>query len=366
MDSFSTLDSFEHKTLLTEPFNLTYSYYLSPNFHSKTSVPTLVFCHGYPDDAHMWAGVVSHLTDLPCRMVLVDLLGLGGSSKPGSLKPADTSKYRWKQQADSIIQILDHEAVGNDIIPIGHDWGSSTVQRLYLYHPHRCRGLCLISGAYSPPLDAPFDLETANNETTKRFGYPQWEYWNFFNAPDAPKLMRDNLQRFLEVNNGTLPSPNPEEKGRDIWMREMFCVPGAMREYITQTGRYEDFTVELKPYAQTPEFRAMFIDRLRRDGLEGAVNYYLALTHNHNLADEREYLASKAARTIRVPVLYIGQTGDWVCRTDLMREPREAGLLVGDVEERVVEAGHWCLYEKPEEIGGLIKDWVVRRFPAEG
>lgn len=52
---YSTLpmQSLTHKTLLTTPHNLVYSYYLSPNFKQslQKDVPTLMFIHGYPDDA---------------------------------------------------------------------------------------------------------------------------------------------------------------------------------------------------------------------------------------------------------------------------------------------------------------------------
>ncbi|KAK6420419.1 hypothetical protein LTR95_016941, partial [Oleoguttula sp. CCFEE 5521] len=46
------MESLEHKTIQTKPHDLTYSYYLSPNFRDKQSkdTPTLVFIHGYPDD----------------------------------------------------------------------------------------------------------------------------------------------------------------------------------------------------------------------------------------------------------------------------------------------------------------------------
>jgi soluble epoxide hydrolase / lipid-phosphate phosphatase len=358
------MESFEHKTLVTKPLDLTYSYYISPNFHakSKANAPTLLFCHGYPDDAWMWAGAVPTLLKLPYRMILIDILGFGGSSKPKDPQP-----YAYKQQADSIAQILDQEGVeGKCVIPIGHDWGSATVQRFYLYHRHRCVGLCLISLAYQVPSEEKFDLVKANEATEKRFGYPQWEYWNFFIRPDAPKLMHENIERFLEVNNGVFPSPKTEEGGRDIWMREMFCVPKAMDEYVTKSGRYKDFTVELKPYAKEEKFRKAFIDRLSRDGFEGPVNYYHSLAQNCNLEDERTHLASNEAKTIDVPVLYIGQTGDWVCRTDLMGDAKAAGLLKAGVEEKVVEAGHWVLYEKPEEIAELIAEWLGRKFPAEG
>ncbi|CAK4029455.1 alpha beta-hydrolase [Lecanosticta acicola] len=354
------MDKLQHKSLITTPYNLTYSYYLSPNFTQKlhTNVPTLMFVHGYPDDAYMWAGAVPTFLDLPYPFLILDLLGFGGSSKP-----AEPSKYNYRNQANSIAQILDQEKVPNNVIPIGHDWGSATSQRFYLYHRHRCIGLSLLSLAYQVPSPEPFNLDAANKTTAQRFGYPQWEYWNFFTAPDAPNQMRDNMERFFEVNHGFLPGP----KGEDIWMREMFCVPGAMGEYVTQTGKWAGRVVELKDYAKRdPSIFQRFKERLSRDGLEGPVCYYHSLKNNTMLQDERALCRNAADTRITVPLLYLGQTGDWVCRTDLMRDAVDAGLVEeAKLEEKVLDAGHWVLYEKPEEIAGLIADWLRRKFPVE-
>lgn len=147
--------------------------------------------------------------------------------------------------------------------------------------------------------------------------YPQWEYWNFFTRPDAANLMRLNIRRFYEVMHGNYPSPEPSENSRDIWMREMFCTPNAMYEYITSSGKYADYTVPLKPYAQSEELWKRFEERMCRDGLEGPVNYYHSLKENVMLEDEKG-ICEEGKRAIDVPVLYIGQTGDWVCRTDLV------------------------------------------------
>lgn len=239
---------------------------------------------------------------------------------------------------------------------------AATAQRFYLYHRDRCIGLSLLSLAYQIPSPDPFDLDGENKLTSKSFGYPQWEYWNFFCAPDAPSLMNNDLERMYEVNHGNYPSPLPEEQGRDIWMREMFCTPGAMREYVARQGKWKNASIELKHYAKNPELKKRFIDRMNKGGFEGPVQYYHSLAKNAMLDDERELC--KADRKITVPLLYIGQTGDWVCRTDQMGKAREQGL-VSDLEEKVVDAGHWVLYEKPEEIAGLIADWLDRKFPAK-
>lgn len=68
----------------------------------------------------MWSGVIPKMLSLPYRFILVDILGLGQSTKS-----MNASDYNWRQQADSIGQILDAEGVQRNVIPIGHDWGSS-------------------------------------------------------------------------------------------------------------------------------------------------------------------------------------------------------------------------------------------------
>lgn len=358
----SNMDKLQHKSIITEPNNLTYSYYLSPNFNQKLNqdVPTLMFVHGYPDDAYMWAGAIPTFLNLPYPFLVLDLLGFGHSSKP-----SDTQYYNYRAQAHSIAQILDHEKVPNNVIPIGHDWGSATSQRFYLYHKQRCIGLSLLSLAYQIPSSEKFDLDTANALTEKRFGYPQWEYWNFFTKPDAANLMRKNIERFYDVNHGLYLSDRPGEEGRDIWMREMFCVPGAMEDYVVGKGKWAGGKrVDLKPYAKDPVLLQRFKERMCRDGLEAPVQYYHSLKNNTMVEDEKALVEKKDGSKIEVPLLYIAQTGDWVCRTDLMNDPKKAGL-VQDVEEKVVEAGHWVLYEKPEEIASILKEWLVRRFPVK-
>nr|POE47151.1 bifunctional epoxide hydrolase 2 [Quercus suber] len=349
--SAAGMETFTHHTLATTPENFTYSYYLSPHFAHRLqpSLPTLLFIHGFPDDAYMWAGAMPHMLSLGYPIVLLDLLGFGDSDKP-----VESNKYNYRQQAGCIAQILDKEKVPNNVIPIA--------QRFYLYHRDRCIGLSLLSLAYQPPSTEPFNLDAVNAATEKRFGYRQWEYWNFFTAPDGPALIEANLERFWEVNNGILLSDKPGEQGRDIWMREMFCVPDAMREYITKSGKYKDFTVDLKPYAKDEALKKRYLDRLATSGLTAPVQYYVTLKENTMIDDER-VLCHGDVREINVPLLYVGQTGDWVCRTDLMGDARKEGLVGSNVTEKVIEAGHWCLYEKPQEVAEIIGDWLTKHFP---
>ena len=166
--------------------------------------------------------------------------------------------------------------------------------------------------------------------------------------------------------HGNYPSPKPEENGRDIWMRKMFCEKDGFRNYINQTGEYKNYTVPLKPYAENTELRRAFKKRLGDSGMTGPVNYYHTLANNTMLEDERALCKKpdNADKKIDVPCLYIGQTGDWVCRTDLMADARDQGL-VSDLQEEAMEAGHWVLYENPQEVARLIGEWLQKKFPVK-
>ena len=48
-----------------------------------------------------------------------------------------------------------------------------------------------------------------------------------------------------------------------------------------------------------------------------------------------------------------------------MADAKDAGLITAGIEEKVVKAGHWFLYEIPDELAGLVIDWLSRKFPVE-
>ena len=104
-EGWDALSRFEHKTLVTNPYDLTYSYYFSPDFRQKLnkSTPVLVFSHGFPDDAYIWAGVLPTFLSLRYPFIIPDLLGFVDSTIS-----TDPEHYRWKQQADSLLQIADN------------------------------------------------------------------------------------------------------------------------------------------------------------------------------------------------------------------------------------------------------------------
>ncbi|KAI5921347.1 epoxide hydrolase-like protein [Camillea tinctor] len=327
------MDKFQKKTIQTARFN--YTYYVSAPSPNR---PTLLLLHGFPDDAHLWNGIAAKLGQY--HLIVPDLIGYAGTSKP-----TDPAAYSHAEQTSDLIEILDAEGVGQ-VISVGHDWGSQLAQRLYNYHPERMSGLIVLNVGYAPPSTAPVDLAALNAATEKLFGYPLFAYQEFFVSAEAAGILDADPGRLYDGIHGA---------GRD-WMRELFCVPGNMRKWMATPAA--SWSVAPRPYA-TPAARAAFVDRFRTGGFAAPLCWYRAISEN--VQSEAAKSVPEANYVVRVPTLFVICEQDAVCRREGSDRAKEAGLLP-DIEEKTIDSGHWCPYEKPEEVGALMLAFLEKRF----
>ncbi|PSN61807.1 epoxide hydrolase [Corynespora cassiicola Philippines] len=333
------MDKLTRKSITTSR-SLEYSYYTTEPTAASAGKPALLFTHGWPDSAHLWNDIIAQLQSLPYRIVAPDLLGYGDTSKP-----TDPALYAYSLIAQDLQEILQAEDISS-VVVIGHDWGAAMAQRFYLHKRNMVVGVVSLNVAYLVPNPSQkFDLDAVNQISEKAYGYPLYPYWELFTAEDGPALVNKNLDRMYEAMHG-----DPKD-----WMRTLFCNYGAMKEYIT--GQRE--RVPLKKYAHEERWKKDFFGRFERDGFEAPFCWYKAM--KNNIQDEDDAKIPDGNYKIEVPVLFIGATGDAVCRIDIIEAGKKQGLLP-DLEEKVIESGHWSPMEKPEEIATLMKDFLGRRF----
>lgn len=332
------MEAFTKKTLKVSR-GYTYTYYV---LDGDKSLPPLFFQHGWPDHAQMWEGIANSLikSGIKFPMIIPDMLGYDGTSKP-----ADPAAYRWDGMMKDLVEIIDAEGY-EKVITAGHDWGAGSAARLYNYHPDRVAGMVLLNVAYLSPMRGGFDLDTVNNMTKEAFGYPIYSYWHLFTAPDAPDLLRGNVGRLYSALHA---------QGSDA-MKNFFCVPNAMREYLEGKGEEPD----VRPYAKDPKFRHEFVERLTRDGFDGPQCWYKSTKDGIQsgvdaaLPEERD--------KVNVPTLYVGCKWDAVCRPEGMAQSKLNGWLPDLEETPMLDSAHWSPYEVPEEIAGYLGDWLKRKF----
>ena len=80
--------------------------------------PPVLFMHGYPDTSAVWDPVVQRLSGTH-RCIAYDVRGAGGSDIP-----TEVSGYRIARLLDDLVAVLDAMAPHEPVHLVGHDWGS--------------------------------------------------------------------------------------------------------------------------------------------------------------------------------------------------------------------------------------------------
>jgi pimeloyl-ACP methyl ester carboxylesterase len=80
--------------------------------------PVVVAVHGFPDNHHVWDGVVAELADR-YRVVAYDVRGAGDSDKPRGRRA-----YRQQLLTGDLLAVLDEVSPAAPVHLLAHDWGS--------------------------------------------------------------------------------------------------------------------------------------------------------------------------------------------------------------------------------------------------
>jgi pimeloyl-ACP methyl ester carboxylesterase len=318
--------------ILTTSRGLIYRYYASDD--EPSGEPAILLLHGFPETAHLWQPLLPALTSLPGKLLIPDLLGFGGTSKP-----TDPALYAYDLMVQDLVDICDAEGV-EKVVSLGHDHGSGLAARFYNHAPHRTAGLVLLNVPYQvPERDNGFDLEAVNAAATKVFGYPALAYWHFWSAPDAAPILEHNLDRLYDCAHA---------RTWDL-KKSLYCVDGAMRQYVTDLSIPR---IAIKSYASKPEIKDRWLAQFRAGGLKGPLCWYTSRVHNIQHSSDKKIASANVV--VNVPTLFIGCNKDVVCRVETVKRPIDLGLLPHLTVETMQGIAHWPMYERPEETADII------------
>lgn len=97
-----------------------YSYYFSPppdtaSAESESEKPFLVFLHGFPSTSNDWQHQVDYFHSEGYGLLVPDMLGYGGTSKP-----SEADAYVSSGLTQDIIDLMDAEGILQKAVAIGH------------------------------------------------------------------------------------------------------------------------------------------------------------------------------------------------------------------------------------------------------
>ncbi|KAH7135962.1 epoxide hydrolase [Dendryphion nanum] len=323
------------KRSLSIPEGPRYSYLYS---EARPSKPTFLLLHGFPSTANEWRKQFVDLSAAGYGVVVPDLLGFGDTDKP-----VEVEAYAFSNISSHVTKILDHEGLQN-VIGVGHDWGSVLLGRVYNYYPQYFSALAFLSVPYTPP--APFDLDAINEQTKQAFGYETFGYMYFFNETDAAATISLHPESFFSLIY-------PENS--EIQKTEL-CPRGKIAEWLR-----DDRRTPLPSYESQSD-RDARLQQFASGGWVGPTNWYKSAVRNIDSDAVAQIPLENYA--IAKPVVFAGGDIDFVTRPELMAmiagQAKQEGWLP-NVEFKSVQGGsHWLILEQPQQVLAILEDLAAK------
>ncbi|KAG6832301.1 hypothetical protein H0H92_003534 [Tricholoma furcatifolium] len=177
------MDQKLYRTLLTTR-GFQYNY-----FHlaaRDSTLPPLLFLHGFPATSGIWKNQVTYFGERGFRLIVPDLLGFGGSSKP-----INAEAYKPTLICEDMIELLDAEGIDVAVV-IGHGIGSKIASRLANLYDERFLGYAFLAVPYSAPRPK-HNIENTAIATKKMCGYELCGHILFFGEEAAEDIIAKHI-----------------------------------------------------------------------------------------------------------------------------------------------------------------------------
>ncbi|KAI0226060.1 Bifunctional epoxide hydrolase 2 [Massospora cicadina] len=266
------------------------------------------------------------LVGLGYRVIGLDMLGYGASSKPESI-----DSYTYSAITSNVRALVkDHFGLEKAIF-LAHDWGSMFMWQLAISYPEVVDGLVsLCVPIYeAPPAD--FTLEMLVNYV------PQLSYQLSIGKANTTKLDQ-NIFGFLE----TFLAEDP------ACLRKLSVTPPT----VDIVDFYKTINCN-RTLAVEPKDMEFLTYQFSQSGTKGPTNYYRTYNINRHVAVTRNNA------NITQPTLYINAQKDFV--TELA--PGSNHKRIRDLTERSIDGGHWIFLTHKEKVNEYIKPWILEKFP---
>ncbi|KAK7051628.1 hypothetical protein VNI00_004607 [Paramarasmius palmivorus] len=308
-----------------------YHYYLSPA--TVAGKATLVLIHGFPSTSYDWRHQVAFFKAKGFGLIVPDMLGYGGTSKP-----TDPVAYKPSLIVRDLIDILDAEKVDKAGF-IGHDWGSFITSRIVQYYPERVIAFAVLAVGYRPP-SPEFDWEAINEATKKQVGYEIFGYWGFFSEEGADKIIEDNFEKFFNM----LFPENAKQ-----WIED-FVPLGAMKRYLTS-----------KPAASPPSWipaeareRQTQSELLLRGGVAASLCWYRVMLSGISAEDDKDILPERYSTD--KPVFFGAASEDYIA-IPAMAIPLTKSYC-SNVIVKEFQGNHWIQLHRPDQVNEELDAWL--------
>ena len=279
--------------------------------HSRRRVPVLdtdmsyvdtgvgrpvVFLHGNPTSSYLWRNIVAHVRDV-ARCLAPDLVGMGRSGR------APSGSYRFIDHSRYLDAWFDAVGLEENVILVGHDWGSALAFHWANRHRNRVAGVVY--------------MEAIVQSLT-------WDQW--------PSAARRIFEGFRSESGEAMILEN------NLFVERV--LPGSIIRDLSET----EMDVYRRPFLEPGESRRPTLTWPREIPLAGHPSDVVSIVDEYSAWLSRSY----------VPKLFINAEPGAI----LTGDQRELCRTWPNQTEVTVKGVHFVQEDSPDEIGHAIAQWI--------
>ena len=261
----------------------------------------IVLLHGNPTSSYLWRNVIPELT-ASGRVIAPDLIGQGDSEKLSVTE--GPGRYTFEVAYEYLVGLLSELDAEQNVVLVGHDWGSALGFHWARNHPDLVRGIAYMEALVSPV---------------------EWSEW--------PEAARGIFQGFRS------------EKGEDLVLTRNLFVEAVLPNSVIRKLTDEEMGHYRAPFS-TPDDRQPTLNWPRQIPIDGEPVEMVQLVSEYGRWLEE---------SVTLPKLFINAEPGSI----LVGRQREYCRSWPNQKEVTVPGKHFVQEDSPSKIGKAIAEWLM-------
>ena len=260
----------------------------------------IVLLHGNPTSSYLWRNVIPELT-ASGRVIAPDLIGQGDSEKLSVSE--GPGRYTFEVAYEYLVGLLSELDAEQNVVLVGHDWGSALGFHWARNHPDLVRGIAYMEALVSPV---------------------EWSEW--------PEAARGIFQGFRS------------DKGEDLVLTRNLFVEAVLPNSVIRKLTDEEMGHYRAPFP-TPDDRQPTLNWPRQIPIDGEPVEMVQLVSEYGRWLEE---------SVTLPKLFINAEPGSI----LVGRQREYCRSWPNQKEVTVPGKHFVQEDSPSKIGKAIAEWL--------
>jgi len=343
--------------------------------------PCVLMLHGFPEIAYSWRKVMPPLAAAGFHVVAPDQRGYGRTTGWDADYDGDLLPFRILnavRDALGLVSALGHHSAA---AVVGHDFGASVAAWCALVRPDMFRSVALMSAPFAGPPALPFDtadmpskdavptedIHAALAELDRPRKHYQWYYSTRPANADmwhCPQGVHAFMRGYFHYKSadwlGNKPHKLQSWTAGELAKMPTYYVMDLAKDMAETVAPVMPSAPEIAACHWLPDKElAVYAGEYERNGFQGGLNWYRSRTSGLFEAELQLF----AGRTIDVPSLFIAGKSDW----GTYQRPGSVERMQGTACTQMLGchlldgAGHWVQQEQPEQVSGLLLEFLRRQ-----